>query len=107
LFNDLPIISREEQAEFVHIKGVSYSIVVEFQGQMVGSAEATVGNNVISTGSCQLSVIRESQRVLGLKNYLRSKILLQTAPLTQIAIGNQVILNSDTGVALSGAVIDA
>jgi len=38
---------------------------------------------------------------------LRSKTVLQTAPLTQILIGNQVIINSDTGVGLSGAVIDA
>jgi len=107
IFNDLPIINREEQSEFVHIRGVSYSLVVEFQGGMVGDSQATVGNNIISSGDCQLSVIRESQRVLGLKNYLRTKITLQTAPLSTIAIANQVIINSDTGVALSGTVIDA
>nr|WPR18653.1 MAG: hypothetical protein [Chemarfal virus 79] len=107
IFNDLPIINREEQSEYVHIRGVSYSIVVEFQGGMVGDNTAVTGNNSISLGDCQLSVIRESQRVLGLKNYLRPKITLQTAPLATIAIANQVIINSDTGVALSGTVIDA
>jgi len=107
IFNDLPVISREEQAEFVHIRGVSYSLVVEFTGGMVGDSTATTGNNVISSGDCQLSVIRESERVLGLKNYLRSKITLQTAPLATIAIANQVIINADTGVQLSGAQIDA
>jgi len=74
---------------------------------MVGDSTVTTGNNVLTLGSCQLSVIRESQRVLGLKNYLRSKILLQTAPLASVAIANQVIINSDTGVALSGTVLDA
>jgi len=107
IFNDLPIINREEQLEFVHIKGVSYSLVVEFTGGMVGDSTATTGNNNISSGDGQLSVIRESERVLGLKNYLRPKITLQTAPLATIAIANQVIINADTGVQLSGAQIDA
>jgi len=74
---------------------------------MVGSAVATTGNNIISTGTGQLSVIRESQRVLGLKNYLRPKITLQTAPLATIATADQVIINADTGVQLSGAQVDA
>lgn len=107
VFNDLPIINREEQAQYVFIAGVSYIAVVEFKAGIVGDSTATTGDNVISTGSCQLSCIRESTRTLGMKNTLRSKTILQTAPLTQIAIANQVIINSDTGVGLSGTVIDA
>lgn len=91
-----------EQSEFNHIAGISYSIVVEFQGQIVGDSTVTTGDNVVSSGSCQLSVIRENQRVLGIENKLRSKIVLQTAPLTQIAIGSQVIINPDTGVKTTG-----
>jgi len=96
-----------EQSEFNHIAGISYNIVVEFQGGIVGDSTAVTGNNVVSTGDCQLSVIRENQRVLGIENKLKSKIVLQTAPLTQIAIANQVIINSDSGVGLTGAIIDA
>jgi len=97
-----------EQSEFSHIAGISYNIVVEFQGQIVGDSTVTTGDNVISTGSCQLSVIRENQRILGIENKLKSKIVLQTAPLTQIGIANQVIINSDTGAAtVGGTVIDA
>lgn len=103
IFNDLPIINREEQAQYVFIRGVAYIAVVEFQGGIAGSTETSD----ISTSTCQLSVIRENTRTLGLKNTLRSKTVLQTDPLTQIAIANQVIINSDTGVGLSGAVIDA
>jgi len=107
VFNDLPIINREEQAQYVFIAGVSYIAVVEFKAGIVGDSTAISGDGIISTGSCQVSCIRESTRTLGMKNTLRSKTVLQTAPLTQILIGNQVIINSDTGVGLSGAVIDA
>nr|UOF81629.1 putative capsid protein [Cressdnaviricota sp.] len=103
VFNDLPIINREEQAQYIFINGVSYIAVVEFKAGIVGSTESSD----ISTGSCQLSVIRENTRTLGMKNTLRSKTVLQTAPLTQIAIASQVIINSDTGVGLSGTVIDS
>jgi len=107
VFNDLPIINREEQSQYVFIAGVCYIAVVEFQAGIVGDSTAITGDNVISTGTCQLSVIRENQRLLGMKNTLRSKTIMQTVPLTQIAIANQVIINSDTGVGLSGTVIDA
>jgi len=107
LFNDLPIINREEQAQYIFIAGVSYIAVVEFQAGIVGDSTAISGDGIISTGSAQLSVIRENTRTLGMKNTLRSKTVLQTAPLAQILIGNQVIINSDTGVGLSGTVIDA
>lgn len=96
-------IMREQQ-EFTHIAGISYNIVVEFEGGIVGDSAV---NNSISTGIAQLSVIRENQRVLGIESKYRSKIVLQTAPLTEIATANQVIINSDTGVGLSGAIVDA
>jgi len=107
VFNDLPIINREEQAQYIYIAGVTYIAIVEFQGGIVGDSTAISGDGIISTGTAQLSVIRENHRTLGMKNYLRSKTVLQTAPLAQILVGNQVIINSDTGVGLSGAVIDA
>lgn len=103
VFNDLPVLNREEQIQFIHLAGVSYSLVVEFRAGIVGSA---VADGVVSTGDAQLSVIRESTRTLGMKNTLQSKVLLQTAPLATIAIANQVIINADTGVGLSGAVLD-
>jgi len=103
IFNDLPTIHRELQ-EYVHLKGISYSIVVEFQGGIVG--DATALTSTISTGTCQLSCVRESVRILGLKNMLKPNVFLQTAAMTQIATANQVIINADTGVQLSGAIID-
>jgi len=102
IFNDLPVIHRELQ-EYTHCAGISYSIVCEFTGGIVGDTLSST----ISTGTCQLSVVRESTRILGLKNYLKPNVVLQTAPLTTILASQQVILNSDTGVALSGAVFDS
>jgi len=96
-------IVRELQ-KFVHIAGVSYNIVVEFQAGIVG--DNTVANSV-STGTGQLSIIRSNTRVLGLVNKLRPKILLQTANLTDIANANQVIINNDTGIQDIGVDLDA
>jgi len=104
IFNDLPTIHRE-QTEFAHVAGVSYSIVVEFSSGIVG--DSTALSSIVSTGTAQLSVIRESVRILGLKNLLKSNVVLQTAQLSQIATATQVIINADTGVGLSGAVIDS
>jgi len=105
IFNDLPKIFREQQ-DYVHLAGISYSICVEFQAGIVGDSTATSGDGTISTGSGQLSVIRESKRILGLENTLKSKIVLQTANLGSILAAAQVIINPDTGVQLSGAVQD-
>jgi len=96
-------IHRELQ-KFVHLAKISYSLVVEFQAGIVG--DSTVAN-VISTGTGQLSVIRENQRILGLENKLRRKIMLQTAQLTDIANANQQIINSDTGVIDTGVDLDS
>jgi len=103
-FNDLPIIDREEQAQYVYVKGVSYNIVVEFQAQIVG--DATLLSEAVSIGTGQLSVIRENTRTLGMKNTIRSKIILQTAPLANIGLAQQTIINPDTGATDSGVDLD-
>jgi len=95
-------IHRELQ-KFVHLAKISYSLVVEFQAGIVN--DSTVAN-VVSTGTGQLSVIRENMRVLGLENKLRRKIMLQTAQLTDIANANQAIINPDTGAADVGVDIE-
>jgi len=102
IFNDLPTIKRE-QTDYQSVAGVTYFIVCEYQAGIVGDSATA---NSISTGDAQLSIIRESKRILGAKSSLKSRVLLQTAPLTGIAIANQVVINADTGVQLSGAVID-
>jgi len=64
-------------------------------------------SSAISTGTAQLSVIRESVRKLGLENKLRPKIVLQTNPLTTISDATQQIINSDSGVQDVGVEVDA
>lgn len=104
IFNNLPTIKRE-QTDYSSVSGITYFIVVEFQGGIVGDSQA-LATNVVSTGDSQLSVIREQKRILGAKSAIKSRVLLQTAPLTGIAIANQVIINADTGVQLSGTIVD-
>jgi len=94
VFNDMKKIYRE-QSEFVHLAGITYSLVVEFESQIVGSDLTT---NNVATGSSQLSVIRDSTRVLGLENTITSQNYLMTAPQTAIADANQVTINQDSGV---------
>jgi len=105
VFNDLPKIFREQQ-DHVHLAGTSYSLVVEFQAGIVGDGTVTTGDNVVSTGSGQLSVIRESTRILGLENYQKSKVVLQTAPMAQITNAQQIIINADSGVMDTGVELD-
>ena len=95
-------IYRELQ-KFVHLAKISYSIVVEFQAGIVGDSLTA---NLVSTGTGQLSVIRENQRVLGLENKLKRKIMLQTAQLTDIANAQQTTINPDTGVTDTGVDLD-
>jgi len=104
IFNDLQNIMREEQQSFVHLANVSYSCVVEFRGGIVG----TVGTDSVdvSTGTSQLSVMRESKRVLGIKNKLKSKVYLQTSAPVIITQANQQIINPDSGTQLTGAQLD-
>jgi len=104
-FHDLPQIYRE-QLDLEFYAGISYALAVEFQGQVVGSDDLVAGIGVVSTGSSQLSVIREDIRILGQKNGLKSKVMLQTSPLSMVPEGNQVIINPDTGVQLDSYVDD-
>jgi len=107
IFNDLPVCTREEQVSYIHLAGISYSIVVEFQGQIVGDSNVATGDGIISIGTGQLSVVRESTRILGMKNTLRSKIILQTTPLAIIAASQQQTINPDTGLIDTAAEFDA
>ena len=104
VFNDLPKIFRE-QVDYVHVAGTSFSLVVEFEGQIVG--DSTALTDTISTGTAQLSVIRQSVRILGLENTLKSKIVLQTAPPTTIGNATQIIINPDAGISDTGVELDA
>lgn len=101
-FHDLATLARE-QFEYEYFNNISYHAAVEFNGQVVGAIDTA---NLVSTGSSQLSVIREDVRILGLKNSIHSKVMLQTAPLTTIIKANQVIINPDTGVQSSGGYVD-
>jgi len=105
IFNDLPAIFREQE-EFIHISNVSFSIHVEFQGQIVGDGTTTTGDGVVSTGTAQLSCIRQSTRIIGVKSKIRSKIVLRTGPMISIAAAQQIIINPDTGVMDTGVELD-
>ena len=104
-FNDLPTIFKE-QMDYIHIANVSYSCVVEFIGQTVGDATTTTGDGVVSSGSTQLSCIRQSTRIIGVKTKLRPKICMLTAPLAEITLAQQVIINPDTGISDQGVEMD-
>jgi hypothetical protein len=92
-FHDLKDIMREEQSTYTHLAGVSFSCVVEFQGQIVGSSTTSA----VSTGFTQLSVMRSSVRQIGIRNKLKSKIYLATAPPSVIGIAQNTIINPDLG----------
>lgn len=104
IFNDLPVIHRD-QTEFIHVAGTSYSLVVEFQAGIVG--DSTALSSSVSTGTGQLSVIREYTRILGLKTLNKSKVVMVTAPLATISDATQQTINSDTGILDIGVDTDA
>ena len=106
VFNDLPNVNREEQAQYVHIAGVTYHVVVEFQGGVVGDSTPTTGDGIVTIGCTQLSVYRESTRRIGLKNTLRSKILLQSIPIANVSAATQVTINPDSGDVDIGVAFD-
>lgn len=107
IFNDLPDIVRGNQ-DMTYIKGVSYYIVVEFQAGIVGDSTAVTGNNVISTGSGQLSCILEEKRIIGVRGRNKNgRVYMPTPPLSGIAKANQYTINPDTGAADIGEDEDA
>jgi len=99
IFNDLKKIYREQQ-EYVHLAGITYHIVVEFEGQIVG--DSAVGSSVVSTGTTQLSVIRDSTRIMGLTSTLKPVQYLLTSPQSIIPDANQQIINEDSGIVKVG-----
>jgi len=109
IFNDLPYIHRETyQYEF--LRGITYWMVVEFQAGVVGDS----ASSNVTTGSGQISVIREEKRVMGLHNPRKSQLVMpnQTSSgnstlLTSLALANQVTINPDSGVQDTGAEIDS
>jgi len=106
IMNDLPVLSRQSTAD-TYIKGISFYLVVSFQAGIVGDATVTTGDNVVSTGSAQLSCILEEKRILGTHGKMKAQVVMRTAPLTQIAKSSQYIINPDTGVADTGYDDDA
>lgn len=102
IFNDLPCIQRASQ-DMTYLRGVSFYLVVEFEAGIVGDATVTTGNNVISTGSGQLSCIVEEKRIISHKGRKGYKVVMPTNPLAGIALAAQYTINPDTGVADTGA----
>lgn len=103
IFNNLPLI-RRESADMTYLKGVSFNIVVEFNGGIVGDSTA---NNVISTGSAQLSCMLIEKRIVGLYQRLRSKLVMPTAAPAGILAGVQQTINADSGIVDIGYEDDA
>jgi len=101
LFHDLPIIKRQA-IDMTYLKGVSHYLVVEFEGQVVGDATVISGDNIVSTGSTQLSCIYEEKRMVGVHGKLRAQLYMGTNPLAVINKASQVIINPDTGVTDTG-----
>lgn len=94
IFNDMPIIHRQA-VDQTYIRGTSYFMVIEFNAGIVGDSTA---NNVISTGSGQLSCMLVEKRVLGLVSKNKSKLVMPTTAPAGIAIASQQTINPDTGV---------
>lgn len=106
IMNNLPVLRRPSVTE-TFLKGITYYLVVQFQAGIVGDATVTTGDNVISTGSAQLSCILEEKRVLGTLGKNKAQVVMRTAPLTAILKASQYIINPDTGVADTGYDDDA
>lgn len=101
IFHDLPSIKRQA-IDMTYLKGVSHYLVIEFEGQVVGDATVTSGDNVVSLGSAQLSCIYEEKRMVGVHGKLRAQLYMGTNALAVINKASQVIINPDTGVTDTG-----
>lgn len=97
IFNDLPILHRAS-LDVTYIKGISFYMLIEFNAGIVGDSTATTGNNVISTGSGQLSCMLVEKRILGAVNRTHVKLVMPTTAPAGIAVANQQTINPDTGV---------
>ncbi len=105
IFNDLPYIVRQS-IDMQYVRGTSYYLVVQFQAQIVGDSTVSTGDNVISTGTGQLSCICEEKRVIGTFGKTLGQVVMPTAPLAGIAQAAQFTINPDTGVGDIGAELD-
>ena len=105
IFNDLPIIYRQSLDQ-AYVAGTSYYLTVEFQAGIVGDATVTSGDNVISTGSGQLSCILVEKRIIGQMQRQKTKVIMPTNPLAGIAKASQFIINPDTGAGQIGEAED-
>lgn len=100
IMNNLPILQRQAVGQ-VHIKGISFSLVVSFEAGLVGDSDVLT-NNVVTTGNCQLSVINEEKRILGCLGKQKTQMVMRTAPLATVTIASQYTINPDTGIADTG-----
>jgi len=100
IMNNLPYLVRQA-VNTVHVKGIAYSLVISFEAGLVGDANVLT-NNVVSTGSAQLSCIVEEKRILGTMGKQRNQMVMRTAPLATVAIADQFTINPDSGVADTG-----
>lgn len=104
IFNDMANIVRNNQ-DMTYLKGISHYLVISFQAGIVGDA---IANNVVSTGSGQLSCILEEKRIIGTRGRNNNgKIFMATPPLAGILNANQFTINPDSGVADTGYEEDA
>lgn len=100
-FYDRSVIHRQ-MFEQEYIKGVTYWIIVDFEGGIIGDSATTD----VSTGTTQLSVIRTDKMVMDTHYNKRPKLIQYTAGLPTVALANQVTINPDTGIQDTGADID-
>lgn len=103
IFNDMPNIHRQA-VDQCYIRGTSYFMVIEFNAGIVGDSTA---NNVISTGSGQLSCMLTEKRVLGLLAKNKTKLVMPTSAPAGILLANQQTINPDTGTVDTGYEEDA
>lgn len=102
IFNDLPILHRSA-LDMVYVRNTSYYVTVEFNAGIVGDSTATTGDNVVSTGSGQLSCMLTEKRIIGLYQKYNTRLVMPTTAPAGIAKGAQVVINPDTGIQQTGA----
>ncbi len=91
--------------QYDSIPGVTMYCMIGIKGQMVGTSATTGDVNLISTGSCQLSIIETHKTIIKAHNVKAPKIWnfindgTESAPagiLAQIADASQEIINDET-----------
>jgi len=102
IFNDLPILNRSS-IEYAYLAGITYCMQIEFSAGIVGDATVTTGDNIISTGSGQLSCMLVEKRIVGVANRTHTKIVMPTQAPAGIALAAQFTINPDTGAGDVGA----